>query len=287
MNGDPNNASASEAMATAAQSANAPLAENQYVQELFAILQDHGRDTSGLSALLVRVAEMESFVKSAEDKISVMKDQLAEMKEIQNHPVKTALQKAIKSLEHTVSVMKDQIGKLKSGIIEGCKNAVQAFKERGISALDKLASFFHIKSALKAIDKAAQTNIAACNKGIAHQTAYYAEFYKASRAIRNMGRIITGREPLPSQSETRRLEKAATAPYRAEKAINVKISELANAAAVKLENLDARRAIKQAERIRERKPSLLGNLSAKKEIVAQKKLEMPAPERAKTAGLDV
>jgi hypothetical protein len=260
-----------------------PIAENEYVQELFSILRDNGRDVGGLSALLGHVAEMENFVKSAEDKISVMKDQLAEMKEVQNHPVKTALQKAIKSLENTVAVMKEQIRELKNDIIDGCKHAVQAFKERGISALDKLASFFHLKGAFKAIDKTARANIAVCDKAIAHQTAYYAEFYKASRALRNMGRIIIGREPLPSQSETRRLEKVATAPYRAEKAINAKISELADAAVVKLESLDARQAIKQAEQIRERKPSLLGNLSAKKEIVAQKKLESPMPERAKTA----
>jgi chromosome segregation ATPase len=100
--------------AAAAQSA--PLSENQYVRELFSILLDNGRDTGGLSALLGHVSEMEAFVKNAEDKISAMKDQLAEMKEIQSHPVKTALQKAIKSLEHTVSVMKDRIGKLKSQI---------------------------------------------------------------------------------------------------------------------------------------------------------------------------
>lgn len=63
-----------------------PLMENQYVKELFSILQDNGRDSSGLSALLGHVSEMESFVKRAEDKIAEMKSQLAEMKEVQNAP---------------------------------------------------------------------------------------------------------------------------------------------------------------------------------------------------------
>jgi len=54
-----------------------------------------------------------------------------------------------------------------------------------------------------------------------------------------------------------------------------------------VDELDAAAAVKQAERALERKPSLLGNLAAKKEVVAQKKLEIPTPERSKTAGLEV
>jgi cell division protein FtsB len=265
----------------------APLAKNEYVQELYSILQDHGRDTTGLSALIGHVSEMEDFVKRAEDKITDMKSQLAEMKEAQNHPVKTALQKAIKSLENTVAVMKAQIRDLKNSVIDGCKQAVQAFKERGISALDKLASFFHIKGAFKAIDKTAQANIAVCDRGIAHQTAYYAELYKASRAIRNMGRLLIGKEPLPSQSETRRLEKVATAPYRAEKAVNVKISELANDAIKAFERLEAATEAKRDNShrtvlpVREKKPKLLEELRDAQQLVAERKLEMPVPERVK------
>jgi polyhydroxyalkanoate synthesis regulator phasin len=261
-----------------------PLAQNEYVRELFTILQDHGRDTTGLSALIGHVSEMENFVKRAEEKITDMKSQLAEMKEAQNHPVKTALQKAIKSLENTVAVMKEQIRDLKNSIIDSCKHAVQAFKERGVSALDKLATFFHIKGAFKAIDKTAQANIAVCDKGIAHQAAYYAEFYKASRAVRNMGRILIGKEPLPSQSETRRLEKAAIAPFRAEKAINEKISELANAAVKSLARLAATAKDSRDHRAIEKQPKLLDELRDAQQLVTERKLEMPVPERVRANG---
>jgi len=271
---------------TAPQDGGTSLMQNEYVQELFSILNNNGRDTSGLSALIGHVSEMENFVKRAEDKIADMKSQLAEMKEAHSHPVKTALQKAIKSLENTVAVMKERIADLKAGIIEGCKNAVAAFKEKGIAALDKLASFFHIKGAFKALDKGAKENVAVCDKSIAHTTAYYAEFYKASRAIRNMGRIIIGKEPLPSQSETRRLEKAATAPCRAEKAINLKISELANSAIKRLEQLETTAADKRENRsrAREKQPTLLDEVRDAQQLVEQRKLEMPVPERVKAKG---
>jgi hypothetical protein len=227
---------------------------------------------------------MENFVKRAEDNIADMKSQLSEMKEAQSHPIRTALQKAIKSLENTVAVMKAQIRDLKNNIVEGCKNAAQAFKEKGIFALDKLASFFHLKGAFKAIDKSAQANIAVCDKGIAHQTAYYAEVYKASRAIRNMGRLLVGRDALPSQSETRRLEKTATAPFRAEKAINLKIGEMANAAMKALDRLEAAAEAKRDNPVREKKPKLLEELRDARQLVAERKLEMPAPERVRAKG---
>jgi hypothetical protein len=264
-----------------------PLYDNPYVQELFSILRDNGRDAAGLSALLGHVSEMESFVKRAEDKIAVMKDQLAEMKEIQSHPVKSTLQKAIKSLEHTVSVMKQQIGKLKNEIIGGCESAVLAFKEKGVAALNNLASFFKVKSAMKALNANAQKSAKVCDNAVADINAFAAEYRKIGAAVKNMGRILVGREPVDAKKEAGILAKSIAAPYKAQKALFVKISGLANAATERLENLEARQAVKQAERVLEKKPSLLGNLAVKKEIVAAKKLEIPAPDRAKTAGLEV
>jgi chromosome segregation ATPase len=273
--------------ATAAQSTNAPLSENQYVKELFSIMQDNGRDTSGLSALLGHVSEMETFVKNAEEKISVMKDQLAEMKEIQNHPVKTALRKAIKSLEHTVSVMKDQIGKLKSQITDGCKSAVTAFKENGISALNNLAKFFRVKPLLSAINNNATRDIGVSKDAISRINEYAKQYHTAGRAIKNIGRMFTGKDPIDDVKQAGVIAKTLSAPYRANIAIQNGIKKAVGKAADAIDELDAAATVKQAERMRERKPSLLGNLAAKKEIVAQKKLEIPTPERAKTAGLEV
>jgi hypothetical protein len=272
---------------TAANGVSEPLYENQYVKELYSILQESGRDTSGLSALLGHVSEMESFVKNAEDKISVMKDQLAEMKEIQNHPVKTALTRAIKNLEHTVTVMKSQISKLKENIVEGCKSAVTAFKEKGATALNNLASFFKVKSAVNALDKAANDGVKTCDDAVSKIIEFSKTYHQAGLAFRNMGRILSGKPTQTAAKEAGKLSKALAAPYKAKQALLVKISSAAKSTVLKLDNLDARQAVKQAERAREKKPSLLENLAAKKELVAAKKLEMPTPERVKTANLEV
>ena len=266
----------------------APLTENEYVQELFSILQNNGRDSAGLAALLGHVSEMESFVKRAEDKIADMKSQLAEMKEVQNHPLKTALQNAIKTLEHKVAEIKERLGELKNNIVEGCKSAVQAFKDKGIAALDNLASFFHIKSGVQALDKSAKQGVSFCDKSVQQIDNLSREYHSAGRAIKNIGLLIIGREPHDRKKEAGRISKALAAPYKAEKAILLNVSGLANTMARRLEQLETTAAEKRAERVREPKePTLLGELAEARELVEQRKRELPTPERvmAKAAEL--
>jgi hypothetical protein len=258
----------------------APLAQNEYVTELFSILQDNGRDTKGLAALIGHVSEMESFVKRAEDKIADMKSQLAEMKEVQNHPVKTALQNAIKALERKVAEVKEQIGELKTAIVEGCKSAVAAFREKGAAALNNLAKFFHIKGALKTVDRDMEQSIKICDKSIANINSFADQYHSAGRAIKNMGRMLTGKEPIDAKKEAGKLAGALSAPYKAQKKALNGIRSAVNKAITALEAAEERQAQRQAER--GEKPDMLAKISKNKERVEREKLEVPAPERAKT-----
>lgn len=267
----------------------APLSENQYVKELFSILQENGKDSSGLAALIGHVSEMESFVKRAEDKISDMKGQLAEMKEVQNHPVKSVLQNAIKSLETKVAEVKERIAELKTNIIEGCKSAVEAFKEKGVAALNNLAKFFHIKNGLKAIDKSAEQSVKQCDKAIASINSFAENYHAAGRAIKNIGLIIIGREPVDTKKENGKLTKAVAAPYKAEKAMLNGIKKAVDKAITALEVMEERQTAKKQERQAERaeRPDMLAKIAKIKERVEREKSELPTPERSKTAGLDV
>lgn len=265
----------------------ASLAENQYVKELFSVLQDNGRDTSGLAALLGHVSEMENFVKRAEDTISVMKSQLADMKEVQNHPVKTALQNAIKTLENKVAEVKERISELKNNIVEGCKNAVAAFKEKGITALDKLASFFHIKDGMQDWKKNIDSMIRTDDKAVAKIEAFASEYHSAGRAVKNMARMAVGKEPLDTKKEAGKLAKTIAAPYKVQKTALTGLRKSLDKAIAGLERLENKEAVKQAERATAKKPSMLEKLKENKERIERDKRELPMPERAKTAGLEV
>jgi len=264
-----------------------PLAENQYVKELFSVLTDNGRDSSGLSALLSHVSEMESFVKRAEDKIADMKSQLAEMKEVQNHPVKAALRNAINTLEQKVAEVREQLSELKNNIAEGCKNAIAAFKEKGITALDKLASFFHIKDGLQDFKKNIDSIIRTDDKAIAKIEAFAKEYHSAGRAVKNMARVAVGKAPLDTKKEAGRLAKTLAAPYMAQKSALEGLRRSLDKAITKMEQLETVAAAKQTERAAARKPSLLGRLEEAKTLVEQMKQDAPVQERAKAKGAEL
>ena len=262
-----------------------PLAENEHVKELFSILKDNNKDAAGLSALINHVKGMEDFVKQAESKIADMKCQLDEMKEIQNHPIKTALQNTIKALETKVAEIKEQISVIKDNIIEGCKNAVAAFKEKGAAALDKLTSFFRVKTCLEKIQKSCDSSIRTCNKTITGIENFSKQYHTAGRALKNMARIAVGKDPIDAVKESGKLAKAFSAPARAEKACMEGIRQSAASMIGKLDKLEQSADVKRGDKAvaaqpKAKKPSLMERLNENNEKVRENDLQRAVPERA-------
>jgi uncharacterized protein YukE len=220
-----------------------------------------------------------------------MKSQLAEMQEVQNHPVKTALQNAIKSLEHKVAEVKERLGELKSNIAEGCKNAVAAFQDKGVAALDKLASFFHIKSGLQSWQKNIDALIRIDDKAIAQINAFASEYHSAGRAIKNMARVVAGKPPLSAVKEAGKLAKALAVPYKSQKNILIKLKKSIGKMIAGLDGLETNAAAKQGQRqigrTAAKKPSLLGQLQENLALVEQMKRNAPVQDRAKIKGAEL
>jgi len=227
-----------ESAAQVVEQAVIPLKDNSYVQELYDILEDNGKDTSGLTALIGHISDMENFAKGADKQIAAMKTQLDTMKEAQNHPIRTALQNTIKNIENKVDGIKSAITNLKTNFIEGCKNAVNSFKQMGITALDKITSFLRIKPALQAISKDCDFVIKRCDKAIANVETFAKEYHATGLHLKNMARMVIGREPLDKQKEVGKLAKAMCAPHRHEKACMNKIKSAAGKCIVKIEQLE-------------------------------------------------
>lgn len=77
-----------------------------------------------------------------------MKKELAEI-QIQNHPLKSIMKKAVITMQNQVMELQEKLAGLKQNIIEGCKNAVAAFHEKGIIALNNIAGFSRLSQLLK------------------------------------------------------------------------------------------------------------------------------------------
>jgi len=264
------------------------LMENEHVKELFGILNATDKDTSGLAALINHVSDMENFVVQAENKIASMKAQLDEMKEVQDHPIKNALQKAIAALETKVAEIKVQIAELKTNIVEGCKNAVAAFKEKGVAALDKLASFFNIKSGLQAIKNSTIKAADGCDRACAKIETFSKQYHTAGRAIKNMARMAVGKEPIDAVKESGKLAKTVSAPYKAEKACLLGIRKQCDKMITALNNLEkGAEANRAAQADKPKKPTLMERLEAKKNEIKVRELENPILDRTKKVQAEI
>jgi cob(I)alamin adenosyltransferase len=264
-----------------------PLMENEHVKDLLDVLKRCGKDTSGLTSLINYVGEMEGFVKRMEDTISSMKTQLDSIQDKQNHPLKNYLTNTIARLEKKVASLKEQISKIKSQIVEGCKKALSAFKETGVSALTNLASFFRVKRDMIQYVNNLDYMINANKKTVSKIEAFTNQYHAAGAHIKNMARVAVGKEPLLSKKEAGKLSKAVSTPYLMHNKLLVKLKESTEKGIAGLEKMESKQAEKKAERELNKKPSMLEKLAENKARVEQIKRSVPAVDRMKTQGLEV
>lgn len=144
-----------------------PILENEHVKELLAILMENNSpSTKDFLAVLNQVGAMEKQLDAAVKELAAMRQELRTTQE-QKHPVKTALQKAVIVMQGQVLDLRDKLAELKQSVIDGCKNAVTAFKETGISALDNVARFFKVRPTLEAMRDMLTKDIQYDDKAIA------------------------------------------------------------------------------------------------------------------------
>jgi cob(I)alamin adenosyltransferase len=224
---------------------------------------------------------MEDFIITAESRITDMKIQLDTMREIQSHPVKTSLQNAIKRLESTVAAVKEQLSALRTYMIEGCKNAIAAFRQGGIRALDKVASYLHIKSGLRIMKNDLVKSVGVCDKAVSDISAFAREYHSAGRAVKNMARMFIGKAPINAKKEAGKLARAMSFPYRAEKSCLLAVKAAVDKAIDKMEQLE-----QSADGYRANRPAqstLAAELAEGREKVQHRERERNVPERAPAA----
>lgn len=117
-----------------------PIAENEQVKELLALLKDN--NTPGyeeFAKLIEHVTGMEQRLLEATEELKAVRQ---EMQGLQNHSLKDALQKSCKAMETNISAMRHRLSELKGQIINGCRNILADFRERGAVALNGITQFF-------------------------------------------------------------------------------------------------------------------------------------------------
>ena len=261
---------------------NTSIMENEHIKEFLKILQDNNKDPSSLLSMLNYVTGIESQLNKAVEELAVVRHELSTIRDEQNHPLKTALEKAARSIEATINELKKQLDAIKEKIITGCKNAVAEFKDKGIAVLNGIAKFFHIKPMFENLRNNMENGIKR-NEGIINKLeSAAAEYHSAGRHIRNIGRALRGKEPIQEVKPNGKLAKLIQAPFRIEiKSMKNALKDTGKAIAA-LERLDkSSTQIKTAaaERKNEKSSTLEEMKVLKKQIEADRET---APVSAKT-----
>jgi hypothetical protein len=258
-------------------SAAVPITEHADVKTLLSLLRENNIDAKDLTAVLGAVAAMERQLSAAAGELAAMRRELAGMREERNHPMRAILQKAERSLSGMVRGLRSKLKAVRDGIVVGCRRAVAAFRDTGVSALNNLAGFIEIKPALESVRDNLNESIAGAGKSIAKINAASEQYHAAARSIRNIGRAIAGREPVPEIRPNGKLARLLETPFRLElRNLNGSLRSVNKAPAGldRLEKADAKR--KEAAR-----PSTLETMKVLKVKAERRKKEAPAKDKGK------
>lgn len=222
----------------APQKSSPPLNQNPYVKELLEVLQKHNPPgATELKNMIACTVKMEQQLAAAVKEMTAMRQELAAIRE-DNHPMRTTLQNAISAMQAQIQALREQIEAMKAAVIEGCKNALSSFKERGAAALNNIAKFLKIKPTLENIakicDQGAKENTQSINK----IERISREYHKAGRHIKNIGRAVIGKELIKSAKPVGVVAKAVEAPIKAARACNLAMRDAARSAVKSLARLD-------------------------------------------------
>lgn len=223
-----------------------PIAENEQVKELLALLKENNAPGyEEFSKLIGHVSEMEQRLSEATEELKAMR---REMQGLQNHSLKDSLQKSCKAIETNLATMHQRLSKLKEQIIDGCRNILTDFKERGAVALNGITQFLHIRPALEAIQNESEKGIQACDRAISRIDAFSAEYHEVGRHLKNMGRTLQGKPAEAEAKENGKLAAIFKGGFKVQRTLIASISRGAERSLNTLARL---------EQTAERRPSVL------------------------------
>ena len=203
-----------------------PIAENEQVKELLALLKDN--NTPGyeeFAKLIEHVTGMEQRLLEATEELKAVRQ---EMQGLQNHSLKDTLQKSCKAMEMNISVMRHRLSELKGQIINGCRNILADFRERGAVALNGITQFLHVRPVLESIQSAAEKSMQANNRAVARIDAFSTEYHEMERHLKNMGRAIQGKPAETDAKENGKVARVFKGAFKVEGALYPPLTVMRN-----------------------------------------------------------
>lgn len=229
------------------------------IQNLLKIFEENNAGKAEFVSLLSHIGAVERQLDEATREVTAMRRELAALRDEQRHPFRTALNRAITRLENGISAARAQLSEIKSTISERAAQAAAAFKEKGISAINKTMDFLGMKEKLSGLQEYLNKEVQAADKSIAKIEAVSAEYHETGKHLRNIGRALRGKEAIQDTKPMGFVAKAVRAPYKGARAALSGASRSAGAAIGKLEQLEkaarpsALEAMRKQQQVQERR----------------------------------
>ena len=210
-----------------------PLAENEQEKDVLARFPENKTPGAEEFAQLVSyVGEMENRLAEA---VGELKNMRQEMQEAQSHSLKAVMQKSCQAMEESIADMRSRLNDLKDKIVSGCQNILSDFKQRGVDALAGISRFLGLKTMLEGIRETADKSIQTSNRAISGVESFSAEFHETGRHLKNMGRVLRGKELSETAKESGKAAGALKAVIWAERSC---VSAIRNGAEKSLQSLE-------------------------------------------------
>ena len=265
-------------------------------QALLKLLNENGREDQarGLSLLAWYLDGMEHQLDSVLEELQSVKSELAQVTEQQS--TKPFLVKMVETLEGKVEQARDRLVIFQNRIMECTKNAVDRFKDTGVSALDRAIAAMGVKKGLEHLEEGLKNSLVSLADTLAKAEEMGTQLRKGFRNIANAGRIAANKElDRDPKIEEGRFQSAILAPMRTVQRVLGDMRNSTLAAIGGLESLELsaeaareaqteRAAQKPGKRL-EKKPSIRQALQKNQAEIATKSVSAPDQVKKQEAAL--
>lgn len=211
------------------------------------LLEENNRQgqAQDLSLLMFYMDGMTRQFEAVSQELQEVRQQLAQAQE---SPAKKVIGRMVEALGHKVEKAREALDNLREKIMDCAKNAVENFKEAGVSALDKAVSAIGAKNALESLQEKISGMIADTKQNIEKVENIGHELRSVGGHLKNAGRAITGKETQTVDGgQEGRFQSVVLAPMRTTKSLLSSMNNATLAAIGGMESLDGKPIPKVAQ----------------------------------------
>lgn len=266
-------------------------------RELLKLLNENGRAVQGqdLSLMAWYLDGMERQFDAVLQELQRVKAELAQVTE-QQAPDKPLLTNMLETLEAKVEQARERLSAFRDKILECAHDAVDRFKDAGVSALDNAVAAMRVKKGLEHLQEGLQSSLSGMKEALGKAEEMGTQLRTGFRDIANAGRIVANKElDFDPKTEEGRFQSVVLAPMRGIQKLLSNINNNTLAAIGVVEDLEQSADMareRQAERAAEKpgkrlakKPSIRQALKNNQAEIAAKSAPVPDQEKKQEAAL--